>query len=217
MRVLCVVAHPDDEVLGCGATLARHVLAGDEARVVILSTGATSRPEVVASDVIGLREAAMAAARIIGATVSVGTMPDNRLDSVDLLDVVQTVEMALDRFSPEVVYTHAATDLNVDHRLTHQAVVTACRPVPECSVKRLLAFEVPSSTEWGTGFQPNVFVGMSEEALDRKMKALECYAAEMRPYPHARSREAVEALARVRGVQAGVPVAEAFVLVREIV
>ena len=216
MKVLCVAAHPDDEILGAGATLAKHVMAGDEVQIVLLGSGATARPDAEASDVIALRQAARAAAGVIGANVIVGNLPDNRFDSVDMLDVVRTIEMNVQEFEPEVVYTHAATDLNIDHRVTHEAVLTACRPLPGSSVRKVLAFEVPSSTGWGFGFQPCVFVDVTREPFARKVKALECYALEMRPYPHPRSVMGVEVIARTRGMQAGVDEAEAFVLVREV-
>jgi LmbE family N-acetylglucosaminyl deacetylase len=196
MRVLAIVAHPDDEVLGCGATLAKHAQAGDEVRVLILGTGA----------MVALRVAAQAAAKILGYSVTVGTFPDQRFDSVDLLDVVRYVEMHVKQVQPEVVYTHAAGDLNVDHRVTHQATLTACRALPGSSVKRLLTCEDNAAT---------VFVDVTD-TWESKVKALECYSAEMRPYPHARSYVAVDAQAKLRGSQAGLVMAEAFTLVREV-
>lgn len=208
MRVLAVVSHPDDEVLGPGATLAKHVLAGDDVRVLILGKG---RPDA-RSDA-----AARRAGSVIGFAPLVFNLPDNQFDTVSLLGIAQLVEAEMANGFPDVIYTHSADDLNVDHRLTHQAVLSASRPQPGCSVKRILAFEVPSSTEWGLeAFWPNVFVDVSGEPMRRKRRALECYASEMRPSPHPRSYAAVNALALWRGATAGIPMAEAFRLVREI-
>jgi LmbE family N-acetylglucosaminyl deacetylase len=138
-----------------------------------------------------------------------------------LLDMVQPLETVINEFKPSMIYTHHGSDLNVDHRLTHQAVLTACRPQPNGLVTRILAFEVPSSTEWssasiGAPFMPNWFVNISA-VIDKKMAALASYGEELRPFPHARSVEGVQALAMLRGSSCGVEAAEAFMLVREIV
>lgn len=208
MRVLAVAAHPDDEVLGCGATLAKHALDGDEVHVLILGKG---RPGAE-SDLAGYK-----AAEVLGVRVSFYDLPDNQFDFLPMLDIVRLVEGSVSVVRPEVVYTHSLADLNVDHRCTHEAVLTACRPQDFCSVQRILAFEVPSSTEWGMGqFIPAVFVDVDGEPYKRKCQALQCYAAEMRDSPHPRSFLAVAALATWRGSTAGVRVAEAFELVREV-
>jgi len=220
MKVLAVAAHPDDEVLGCGATLARHADLGDAVSVVILGTGALSRAGGSDADVAALAEQAQAAGRILGAReVRVLDLPDNRFDSLDLLDVVRRVEAELARAAPDVVYTHHATDLNVDHRRTFEAVVTACRPIGPGGPGRILSFEVPSSTEWqppaaAPPFAANVFVDVAA-TLERKIEAMAAYAGEVRPFPHPRSPEALRALAAWRGASSGLRAAEAFALVRE--
>jgi LmbE family N-acetylglucosaminyl deacetylase len=220
MRVLAVAAHPDDEVLGCGATLARHADQSDVVSVLILGTGALSREGAATAEAQRLQLQAHEAGRILGAhDVSVLDLPDNRFDSWDLLDVVKCVERELRRLAPEVVYTHHPGDLNVDHRRTFEAVMTACRPQGPDGPRRILSFEVASSTEWqapsvAPAFAPNVFVDVTQ-TLERKVKALEAYASEIRPFPHPRSVEALRALASWRGASAGMPAAEAFVLVRE--
>ena len=149
-----------------------------------------------------------------------GDLPDNRLDTLPLLTLAQTVEAVIDDVAPTTIYTHFAHDLNVDHRLVHEAVMTACRPQPGSGVKTVLTFETPSSTEWrspqaATAFMPNWFIDITE-TIDKKLEALDAYAEEMRPWPHARSREAVEHLARWRGASIGRQAAEAFVLARHI-
>jgi LmbE family N-acetylglucosaminyl deacetylase len=146
--------------------------------------------------------------------------PDNRMDSVDLLDVVKSVEERIEKLQPDVVVTHHAGDLNIDHQIINQAVITACRPQPERMVKRILSFEVPSATEWqsptdGSPFVPDWFEDITQ-TLQLKKKALGAYESEMRKWPHARSIEAIEHLARWRGASVGCEAAESFILVREI-
>jgi LmbE family N-acetylglucosaminyl deacetylase len=220
--VLVVAAHADDEALGCGGTIARLTRAGSVVHVAFLADGVTARPGEAAGHVDALRErraAAEKACAVLGvAGMSYGEFPDNRLDTVPLLSIVQSIEPLLRRHRPEMVITHHAGDLNVDHRRTHEAVAVACRPLPGASVRTLLAFEVPSSTEWqpagsGPAFVPNWFNDISG-TLDVKLAALDAYGAEMRAWPHARSRAAVEHLARWRGATIGVAAAEAFVLGR---
>lgn len=225
-RVLVVAAHPDDEVLGCGGTVLKHTSNADTVRILILAEGLTSRGPV--RDPVGhkdelayLHESSERVARCLGAEgVRLCSFPDNRMDSIDLLDVVKEVEQEIESFKPNIVYTHHGGDVNIDHRLTHDAVVTACRPLPGCSVKTLLFFEVLSSTEWQIPspdrvFVPNWFVDIEHE-IDGKLDALRCYASEMREYPHSRSYQGVKNLAAYRGVCVGRKYAEAFSLGRSI-
>jgi LmbE family N-acetylglucosaminyl deacetylase len=223
-RVVVVAAHPDDEVIGCGASIARHAAAGDEVHVLILAEGATSRYERrdrdrVAKEVALLANSARAAHAILGSVdIELQDFPDNRMDQVDLLEVVKVVERFVERVQPQIVYTHFQHDLNVDHRVTCEAVQAACRPLPGSSVEQILCFEVASSTEWRfanptTGFVPNYFIDVTA-TLDIKLKALTAYGEEMRSWPHPRSIEGIEHLARWRGASAGCPAAEAFVLGR---
>lgn len=221
--ILVVAAHPDDEVLGCGGTIARHTAAGDRVRVLIVGEGITSRTaERETSDALrALHAAAAEVSRHLGVheLVMMG-LPDNRLDGFDRLDVIHRLESYVARWQPSAVYTHHVGDVNVDHQVLHHAVVTACRPVPGCPVRTLLFFETPSSTEWqpggsGSAFQPNWFVDIGE-TLSRKLDALRLYESEMRPWPHSRSYPAVEHLARWRGATIGTEAAEAFVLGRRV-
>ena len=223
--ILVVAAHPDDEILGCGGVLARHAAEGDTVHILIVAEGATARdserdPHGREAELAALGAAASRAAAAIGAEEPrMLGLPDNRLDTLPLLDVIKPIEAVIEAVAPEIVYTHHAGDLNVDHRIVHQATVTACRPLPGSPVRALYAFETVSSTEWQTAgetFRPQRWVDI-EPFLDRKLRALNAYQAEMRPFPHARSREAVEALARVRGTAVGLKAAECFVVVREVV
>ena len=222
-RIAVIAAHPDDEVLGCGATMARHSANGDEVHVLIVAEGATSRSatrdRLESKDQLShLVASARRANGLLGtANLELLEFPDNRMDSVDLLDVVKAIEAFLERSKPHVVYTHWPFDLNVDHRVVSEAVQTACRPTPQSVQEQMLFFEVPSSTDWrlsgSRSFEPNYFVEISA-TLELKRRALESYASEMRAWPHARSPEAVEALARWRGASVGVVSAEAFALGR---
>ncbi len=224
---LVIAAHPDDEVLGCGATIARLAKEGWAVHVLIVAEGATSRsagrdPLMHRRELSDLAKCAEAANSILGSTsIKLDSLPDNRMDGLELLDVVKLVEAEIERYQPSLVLTHHAGDVNVDHRVLHDAVIVACRPQPQHSVKTLLFFEVPSSTEWrpaasGLYFTPNYFYDVSGY-MEQKMEALLAYAPEMRNFPHPRSIEAVEHLARWRGATVGCAAAEAFMLGRAIV
>lgn len=219
-NVLVVAAHPDDELLGCGGTLARLVEDGRRVGVLILAEGVTSRyreremapPEEV--------EAYRDLCRRVGEKLGVSYhrmagLPDNRMDTVPLLALAKTVETAIQEFEPVLVLTHHPGDLNVDHGLTFRAVMVAARPLPKRAIRGLLTFETPSSTEVAfqrvaPAFQANSYVSLAERHLERKWAALSLYDGEMRSYPHPRSAEALRAVAQARGIQVGVPLAEAF-------
>jgi hypothetical protein len=221
--VLVVAAHPDDEALGCGGTIARHVHDGDTVDVVFLADGVTSRSSDIPSNeaLKERRTSALSAGALLGvAATKFGDFPDNSLDTVPLLDLAQFVETHISRTTPDVVYTHHGGDLNVDHRLTHEAVLTACRPQPDSQVRTILTFETPSSTEWRApgpqnAFIPHWFVDITH-TIDKKISALRAYDLEMRDFPHARSIEAVIHLNRWRGASVGYAAAEAFSLVRHL-
>ena len=225
--ILVIAAHPDDEVLGCGGTIAKHVHGGDEVHMLILAEGMTSRDDTRdrkgrEKDIKKLKDMANEAHKILGtSSTKLLDFPDNRMDSVDLLDIVKVIENKINEINPEIIYTHHSNDLNVDHRITHQAVFTACRPEPGAMVKKMYCFEVPSSSEWqdpleGFQFMPNTFVNISN-TLEIKLAALKAYESEMKPWPHSRSIQAIEHLARWRGASAGFEAAEAFLLSRNLV
>lgn len=215
MNILVAAAHPDDECLGCGATIAK--LSKEHfVQIVIFGQGGTDWPDGLGY-VERLQREAEAAAEILGASVNFHDLPDNQFDTVPLLSIIRRVETEIRRVQPEVIYTHHPSCLNIDHRRLFEAVLTATRPMAGCPVREVYAFEIPSSTEWafglGNGFRPNVFVDVSE-TLEMKVRAMACYAGEGRTFPHPRSAEALTALALWRGAQAGVKAAEAFELVR---
>lgn len=224
VKVMVVCAHPGDEVLGCGGTLALHALRGDEIRVLVLGDGWTSRAKSADAgfaimDLDVLEDQGRTALERLGVDrVTYQRFPDNRFDNVCTLDVVKTIEEARDSFQPDVVYTNSPYDLNVDQQVTCRAVVTAFRPQPGARPVSLYAFETPSSTEWnfaavGHAFTPNAFVDITA-SLEVKLEAYRKLHSEVRPWPHARSTEALEHRARARGASVGVEAAEAFVLLR---
>jgi len=223
--VLVVAAHPDDEILGCGGTAARLVQENREVYFAILGEGITSRHENrEAADPERsslLHRHARAAAATVGVKdVFLYKLPDNRLDTVPLLQVVKMVEDVIEKLKPETIYTHHPGDLNVDHGVIHRAVLTATRPTAGQSVHEIYAFEVPSSTDWAFGslqpvFRPNVFVDVAA-TLEAKIAAMACYQTEMREFPHPRSPEALRAVAARWGSVVGCHAAEAFELVRSV-
>ncbi|MEP6644680.1 MAG: PIG-L deacetylase family protein [Acidobacteriaceae bacterium] len=225
MRVLVIAAHPDDEVLGCGGTMARLAHDGHAVHIAIIAEGITSRHSdrgaANAGDLARLHQQAHAAATTVGAKdVVLFKLPDNRLDTIPLLDVTKLVEELIQKLQPEVIYTHHPGDLNIDHGVVHRAVLTATRPLAGQCVRQVYAFEVPSSTEWAfqnvePAFRANVFVDISA-TLDAKIAALACYESEVRKFPHPRSPEALRAIATRWGSVSGCEAAEAFELIRSI-
>ncbi|OGO20352.1 MAG: GlcNAc-PI de-N-acetylase [Chloroflexi bacterium RBG_16_50_9] len=222
-KVLVIAAHPDDEVLGCGGTIARHAQQGDEVDCLMLGEGITSRrsrrEDVNTKELQQLKSDARQAARVLGIKkVFFKDFPDNRFDSVPLLDIVKAIEEVKGKGRPEIIYTHHHGDLNIDHEITFKAVLTACRPLPGETVKEIYSFEVPSSTEWHAGsaqnyFMPDVFVDVAA-TFPKKTEALKAYRTESREYPHPRSPRALEIIARRWGVAVGRELVEAFKLVR---
>lgn len=222
-HILVIAAHPDDEVIGCGGTIAQLSAEGNNVTVAILGEGLTSRyatrEEADPAEVEAMRAKSLRACEILGAAdVRFFGLPDNRFDTLALLDVVKIIEDLVKELQPWVVYTHHGGDLNVDHQVTFRAVLTATRPMIGISVKRLLSFEVPSSTEWSFGrlgapFNPGYFFDI-EKTLEAKIEAIDCYTGEIQEFPHPRSLEAIRALAMFRGAAVGLYAAEAFEVVR---
>lgn len=219
--VLAVVAHPDDEVLGIAGTLIRHVNLADEVHILILADGESSRPGGEARREYRLNQAQSAANIIGAASVTCHSLPDNELDTLSRLQLAKIVESKIAEISATIIYTHHRGDVNIDHQRAHEAVIIASRSIPDQCVRRLLFFETVSSSEWQTPasdivFAPNVFVEITS-FWKKKCLALDVYKSEIRTFPHSRSIEAVEALARWRGATAGVCMAEAFMLGRDII
>lgn len=223
--ILVVAAHPDDEILGVGATIARRVAEGDEAFALILGEGQTSRwesREMAAREVVSaLHKNSIESAKVIGfRDIHFENLPDNRFDRVALLDIVKLVEKYVERIRPDVIYTHHAYDLNIDHRITCEAVLTATRPIGDYSVSEIYEFETVSSTEWNFGnkegaFYPNVFVDVSK-FFEKKCEAMKKYKSELCEFPHPRSLKMLELIAKRWGGIVGKNYAEAFKLIRKV-
>jgi len=217
--VLVVAAHSDDEALGCAGTIAKHTAAGDQVHVLFMTDGVGSR-DATDTDVIARQKATKEAMDALGVTAMQNlNFPDNKMDSVALLEIVKEVEISLSKLEPNILYTHHIGDLNIDHCITHKAVMTACRPQPGLSVKEIYAFEVLSSTEWQTpgvnAFCPTVYVDITD-FIEIKKKVLNVYSDEMRQPPHTRSIENALRLCELRGNAVGIKSAEAFMCIRKI-
>jgi LmbE family N-acetylglucosaminyl deacetylase len=219
MNVLVVAAHPDDELLGCGGTAARLAREGHSVFMAILGEGITSRhasregadPAALNT----LHDCSQRVADLLGVKeLSLHGLPDNRFDSLPLLDVIKVVEKLIERLQPTAIYTHHGGDLNVDHQVVSRAVLTAARPLEDSPVRELYMFEIASSTEWAFQqlapvFRPNVFVNI-ETTLSLKLEGMRQYESEVRRFPHPRSPEALTAIAQRWGSVAGCKAAEAF-------
>ena len=219
--ILIVAAHPDDEVLGCGGTIARLIKEGFEVYTLILGEGITSRDDTRdrkrrEEEITELKGKAKEANKILGVKeVFFYDFPDNRFDTVPFLDIVKVVEKVKNSINPQIIFTHYERDLNIDHQITYRTVITATRPLKGETVKEIYSFEIPSSTEWNypLSFSPDVFFDIST-TIDIKIKALEKYKTELKKYPHSRSLEGVKLIAKNWGIKVGLEYAEAFKVVR---
>ena len=215
-KILIVAAHPDDEMLGCGGKILKLKNKCD-IHVIFMTDGVSSRGKNI-SEKKKRRSSCINLFKKLDLNNPIFlNFPDNQMDKIPLLKIIKKVEAILNKIKPETVITHYSECLNIDHRLTYQAVMTACRPLKESSVKKILSFEVLSSTEWAKfknkSFDPNYYIDISKN-FKNKLNALKFYKKELRKYPHSRSLVAVEALAKYRGVSSGVKYAEAFYLNR---
>jgi LmbE family N-acetylglucosaminyl deacetylase len=227
-KIMIVVAHPDDELLGLGATLNKLIEEYDvKTHVVILGEGITSRSEerdvkIWEKQLAIHRNNIKNAQKYIGYhSTSIYDFPDNRFDSIALLDIIKVIEKEKVSFQPEVIFTHHGGDVNIDHQRTFESVITACRPMQEEKTKTIITFETPSGTEWRSPtdprhFLPNLFISVSQANIEAKIKGMESYEFERREYPHPRSPEALKIQAQRWGVMVGTNYAEAFCLVRSI-
>lgn len=227
-RILVIVAHPDDELLGLGATMNK--LINEKrciVRVLILGEGITSRSDIRDTDLwkeelqTHRKNIEMARVAIGYESVQTYDFPDNRFDTTGLLDIIKVVEKEKERFQPDIIFTHHGGDLNIDHQRTFEAVITATRPVEQERVQTIITFETPSGTEWRASsdpkhFTPNLYVEVSRKNVDAKIKGMESYEFEKREYPHPRSPEALTILAKQRGIIVGKEYAEAFMIIRTI-
>ena len=219
-NILVVAAHPDDEVLGCGGAIVNHTKNGDKVHIIYMTDGVSSRKKNKLN-ILARNRNAIEACRILDVQNPIFLdFPDNRMDKLDLLSIVQILETLIDKIRPSVIYTHHVGDLNIDHQITHKAVITACRPLPNFYVRKILSFEVLSSTGW-TGysadntFTPNYFIDISKN-MELKLSAMNAYGSELMEFPHSRSIEAINSLAIYRGTSVGMEAAEAFMVIRHL-
>ena len=220
-KILIIAAHPDDEILGCGGTVARLVKEGNKAYTLILGEGITSRDdtrqrEKREAEITQLKKQIHEANGIVGVKeVFTYDFPDNRFDSVPLLDIIKAIEKIKTKIKPDIVFTHYEKDLNIDHRVVYRAVLTAARPTAGETIKEIYSFEVLSSTEWNypLSFSPDCFFDITG-TIDLKVAAMEKYPVELRKYPHPRSLKGIRLNAEQWGMKTGIAYAEAFKVVR---
>ncbi len=224
-KIMVIAAHPDDEVLGCGGTISRLIEEGYDAYTLILGKGIGARFPTEEKKKEKNRYVNILIREMQNANKLMGVkkvysfdLPDNKFDSMPLLDIVKKIEQVKKIVQPDIVFTHYKKDLNIDHKITYEAVITASRPLEDETVKTIYSFEVLSSTEWNypLSFSPTIFFDISS-SLKKKIQALKCYTSELREFPHPRSLKAVEINAKNWGVKVGLSSAEAFELVRSII
>ena len=222
-RILVIAAHPDDEVLGCGATISKYSRQGVQFMVLFIAEGSTCRyadpacADSVAAIAARTQQATNALALLGVKEYRFNNLPCGRLDQAPIIEINKAIEQAIHSFDPDTVLTHSALDANNDHKIVYRATIMATRPGTQSRVARLLSYEVLSSSEWAfsEAFLPTSFEQVEEQDLALKWQALAAYETEVKAYPFPRSEKGVRAQAMNRGMQAGVPLAEAFYLIRE--
>ena len=227
-KILLIVAHPDDEILGPGGTMNRLIREHNcSVRVIIMGEGITSRSDTRNvkkwKNELEIHKSNIDAARKIIGYKSVGiyNFPDNRFDTIPLLDIIKVIEKEKKQFQPEIIFTHHCGDLNIDHQRTFEAVITAFRPLNKEKAHTIITFETMSGTEWRASsdpkhFIPNYFVELDQRSLEAKCKAIQAYEFEKREYPHPRSPKALKIRAQMWGISNGIELAEAFQIIRSI-
>jgi len=216
-RVLVIAAHPDDEIIGVGGTIARHASVGDSVYVAILTEGASVQFPNEPEKITLKRTQALKAAEVLGVKeVFFGNFPDQKLDACPIIEVTNFIETIIKETYPSIVYTHHFTELNRDHRIAYEATSVAARPFSDSSIERLLCFSVDTLSHWGEGLaQYNIFSDISD-TLELKLRAMQVYETEVRKYPHPRSLEALRQIAYRNGAIVGLKAAEMFQLILEV-
>jgi len=225
-RLLVVAAHPDDETLGCGGTIAKAISEGAKVRILFLGEGISARfpigqydsDEFKAQTATRHKET-LKALKVLGVKdVHFGDRLCCQFDKLPILSIVKEIEEEIRNFNPDILFTHSSSEVNIDHGITFEAVEIACRPTNKYGPKSIYTFEVVCSGRYKfiSDFQPNVFVDISK-FWEKKLKAWKCYENETRAFPFPRSPEGLETLARYRGMSAGLEKAEAFYLARQTV
>ena len=216
--VAAIMAHPDDEVLGCGGTLKNLSRHGVSVHVLILASGLTSRGVKNKVALESLKENARIASKKLGVkTIEFADFPDNAMDSVQLLDIVKRVEEFVLKVEPDIIFTHHNGDINIDHEITQRAVMTSTRALPGSRPIEILACEVLSSSEFGPAarrLQPHMYIRLEDEDVAACLDALSSYTGEIRDWPHPRSQKALQHQISLRGAECGFEAAEAFEVLR---
>ena len=215
-KILIIAAHPDDEILGCGGTISK-LKDTNDINVLFMTDGVSARGKNK-KEIIKRKKACINLFKYLNLPRPIFfNFPDNEMDKISLLKITKKIEGKIKIYKPDTIFTHFSHCLNIDHRLTYEAVITACRPINKLSVKKILSFEIPSSTDWalfkGKNFQPNYYIDISRH-LKKKIDLIKFYKQELRNYPHSRSIKSIISLANVRGVSCGVKHAEGFYLNR---
>jgi len=220
MKVLIISAHPDDETIGAGGTIARHIFHEDDVFWCVVTQGYS--PPWSEETLIAAKHQIEAVRKIYGIqkVYRLG-FPTVKLNTVPYIDLSSALQKVVDEVRPEIIYTTPRDDVNQDHRIVHDCSLVAARPLPGSSVKRILSYEIGPTSRYGIAsgasvFNPNLFVDISE-FLDKKIEAMACYETELHELPHPRSLEGLRLLAKERGLSVGLKAAECFNLIREII
>lgn len=225
-RVLIIAAHPDDEVLGMGGTIAKYAAAGAEVALLIVTDGSSAQyheSDDIAAIIEKKKQETKECARILGiSSIYYGGLPDMKLDVTPHVMVNAAIEKVVNEFQPDVVYTHFYGDVNKDHQCVYESTLVACRPVTGQTVKKLFAYSVPSSTEWNiqierSAFMPNWYEDISGIYAEKKYDGFARYETELREYPHPRSIEYLRKADIAEGLRVGIGAAESFLLLRNII
>ena len=220
-RILVVAAHPDDELLGCGGSLAKLSKKKSNIYALFFTDGVSSRNKNNNTEASKRKKNSLKSLKIIGVKKSKFlSYADNALDKVPLIQIIKEIEKVIKEFKPDTIFTHSNVDLNIDHEIISRAVVTASRPKPNFCVKNILLFETLSSTEWNfnlkkKSFNPNYFIDITK-TIDIKVKGAKAYKSEFSSWPHPRSITGIKNLAKYRGQSVGLKYAEAFCLLRKV-
>lgn len=216
MRILVISAHPDDEVIGAGGAIARHVADGDEVYWCVVTQGYS--PLMTEAELTKARQQVYAVQHCLGIRdVSFCGFPTVKLNSIPHRDLTSALQATVDKTKPRIVYTTPYCDVNMDHRLVCEATMVATRPLPASTVRKVLSYEIAPTTRFAVQpFAPNVYIDISA-FVTKKLEAMACYETELREFPHPRSLEGLQLFARERGLGAGVQAAECFYLIRELI